>query len=196
MQNTQNKQKIIMLVETGLLLSLSAVLSLPFLTVHSPWLMGGSVTFGSMLPVILISFRWNTKWGMFSSFVLSLIQLVMGLNNVNYAPNAGYAIAIILLDYVIAFSVLGLGNMFQNKVKNTLTAIVGGITVSYFLRFVCHFFSGWLIWDALWPNEQGMSGWYYSLVYNGSYMLPETLLSILIAVLSYAALKKFWERQA
>ncbi|MGI6214563.1 MAG: energy-coupled thiamine transporter ThiT [Christensenellales bacterium] len=195
MQKIQNNQKTTKLVETSLLMALSIVLSLPFLTVHSPWLMGGSVTFGSMLPLILISFRWGTKWGMFSSFVLSIIQLLMGLNNVNYAPSAGYAIAIILLDYIIAYGVLGLGNMFQGKIKNTLTAIVMGIIVSYFMRFMCHFFSGWFIWDALWPNDQGMSGWYYSLIYNGSYMLPETLLSVLIALVSYKPLKKFWTRQ-
>ncbi|MGI6738620.1 MAG: energy-coupled thiamine transporter ThiT [Christensenellales bacterium] len=196
MIKTENRhQNTIRLVETALLLAISTLLSLPFLTLHSPWLMGGSVTFGSMLPIVLISHRRGVKWGMFSAFVLSLIQLILGINNITYAPNATYAIAIILLDYIIAFSVIGLSSIFKNIGRNKLLNILIGIVFSYFLRFVCHFLSGWLIWDALWPNEGGLAGWHYSLIYNISYMLLETLLALAICAVSYPMLKNLWEKQ-
>ncbi len=183
------------LVETAILLGIGTVLSLEFLTVSAPWMMGGSVTFGSTLVLILIAHRYGTKWGVFSSVVYALLQLVLGLKNVGYAPNALTAVAIILFDYLFAFGVLGLGALFTDRFKNRLTGISVGIAFTYFLRFVSHFIVGWLVWQALWPNEQGMSAMVYSFVYNGSYMLPEALIAIGIAVLTYPALKKYWERQ-
>ena len=181
------------MVESAILIAIGTVLSL--LSFASPWLMGGSVTLGSLLPVVLLSHRWGTKWGIFSAVVFALVQLVLGINNITYAPNAVTAAAIILLDYMIAFGALGLSAVFRGKTKGDLTAILWGIVLSYSLRFISHFLSGWLIWDALWPNEAGMAAPLYSLTYNVSYMAPETLIALAVAALSYPALKNFWQRQ-
>ena len=181
------------MVESAILIAIGTVLSLR--SFASPRLMGGSVTLGSLLTLVLLSHRWGTKWGIFAAVVYSLVQLVLGINNITYAPNATTAVAIILLDYIFAFGVLGLSAVFSGKVRSRLTGILLGIALTYSLRFVCHFLSGWLIWDALWPNEAGMAAPLYSLTYNASYMVPETLIALAVAAASFPALRKFWQRQ-
>ena len=64
--------------------------------------------------------------------------------------------------------------------------------LSFTLRFLCHFLSGWLIWEALWPNELGYAAPMWSLLYNGSYMLPETLITAVVAFASFGPLKRYW----
>ena len=64
---------------------------------------GGSITLLSMLPFILISFRHGVKWGLFTGFVNSLLQMLLGF----YAPPAPGLlplVGMILLDYVLAFT--------------------------------------------------------------------------------------------
>ncbi len=181
------------ITESSILLSVGIVLSLPFLNLNSPWLMGGSVTLGSMLPMVLIAWRHGTAWGLLSALVYSLTQIVLGLNNVMYAPDFLTAVWIILLDYVLAFGVIGLSYAIGSRVSKGLPGVLAGIVVTFALRFLCHLVSGALIWQVLWPNEDGMGPWVYSLIYNGSYMLPETLIAMALAALSYGPLKRFWE---
>ena len=114
---------------------------------------------------------------------ISLLQLILGVDNVQYATSVGMAIAIILLDYIIAYTVIGLSSMFGSS----RPAIIGGVVVTLGLRFLCHFLTGWMIWDALWPNEFGMTSAVYSLWYNGSYMLPEGIMTTIAVVLLYKA---------
>jgi thiamine transporter len=87
------------------------------------------------------------------------------------------AIAIILLDYIVAYTVIGFSGIFKDRAKNFKSALILGISVTFFARFLCHFATGWMIWDALWPNEFGMAAPLYSLCYNGSYMLAEAIIS-------------------
>ena len=67
-----------------------------------------------------------------------------------------------------------------------------GIAVTFCLRFVCHFITGVWIWDALWPNELGMSSVVYSLAYNGWYMGAELVLTEIVAMLIYQPLGKYF----
>lgn len=188
-----NDRTTLRITESAILLSVGIVLSLPFTSFGSPWLMGGSVTFGSMLPLVLIAYRHGTPWGLLCALVYSLAQVILGLNNVLYAPDFVTAAAIIALDYVLAFGVIGLSKMIGHAVHRGLPGLLAGIAVTYTLRFLCHLVSGALIWQVLWPNEDGMGPWLYSLIYNGSYMLPEVLIALALAALSYAPLKRFWE---
>lgn len=91
------------LVECALMIAVGTVLAqikifeMPF---------GGSVTLVSMLPFILVSFRHGVKWGLATGFVNSLLQMLLGF----YAPPAGTVAAfvgVVLLDYVLAFTLLG-----------------------------------------------------------------------------------------
>lgn len=178
------------LVECALMIAVATVLSL--FEFKGVWALGGSITFCSMLPLVIIAHRHGTRWGVPCALVFSLIQLVLGLNNVQYAPDALTAVGIILLDYVLAFTVIGFSACFNKLIKDRRWAIVAGIALTFFLRFLCHFASGVLIWEVLWPNGEGWAPVVWSLAYNGSYMLPETLITAVVAFISFKPLQKFW----
>ncbi|MEG2315140.1 MAG: energy-coupled thiamine transporter ThiT [Clostridia bacterium] len=155
------------LVECALLIAIGTVLSL--FDFKGPWALGGGITVCSMLPLVMIAHRHGTKWGVISALLYSLLQLLLGLSNVQYAPNALVAVGIIALDYVLAFTVIGFSACFNHVIKDRRWSIVAGIAVT-------------LSWaPALW-----------SFVYNGSYMLPEIIITALAAFVSYAPLKRFW----
>ena len=175
------------LTETAIMLALGTVLSM--IKIDMP--MGGGMTICSMLPLVVISYRYGWKWGGFSAFVYSVIQMLLGLDNVRYASSAVMAAGIILFDYIVAYTVIGFASLFGGKPTNSLKAVVIGITVSFFLRFVCHFITGMWIWDALWPNELGMTSAVYSAAYNGWYMAGELVLTIAVTLGLYAPLKKY-----
>lgn len=177
------------LVESALMIAVGTVLSV--LKVDSLWAFGGGLTIGSMVPLVLISHRWGIKWGTFTAFVYSLLQLILGMDNIQYATSVGMAIAIILLDYVIAYTVIGLAAMFGSS----RPGIIGGVVVTLGIRFLCHFLSGWMIWDALFPNELGMTSAVYSLWYNGSYMLPEILITAVLACILAPWVQKTFPRR-
>ena len=167
------------MTESALMVALATVLSM-IQIVNLP--MGGSVTAFSMLPICIISYRYNVKWGLFTAAVYGLFQMMLGMNNLRYATSIWVLIAIILFDYVIAFAVLGLGGMFRGKFKNNQAVELSvGIFIPCLLRYLCHFISGWTVW-GVWAPE-GMPAWQYSLAYNATYMIPETIATFVGAVL-------------
>lgn len=141
---------------------------------------GGSVTAVSMLPFILISFRHGTRWGLLAGFANSLLQMLLGGL---YAPPAGTAAAMagaVLLDYVLAFTLLGTAEIFSRPFgeKRRLWGVMTGTFAVCFIRFSCSFISGFLIWGSL--TEDGLAAILFSLGYNASYMVPETLLTLAV----------------
>ena len=190
-QRSQSSLATRKMLESAILIGVSLVLN-EFATFKAPWAFGGSVTLGSILPLVLIAWRWGTAQGLFSAFVFALLQMFIGFKNVTYGQNVLQMFFIAFLDYVLAYTVIGLAAVFKDRVKNHLVALGGGILLVCALRFLCHFLSGWLIWDALWPNDKGLSGIYYSLLYNGGYMLPETLIALVIALALFVPLRRYW----
>ena len=112
----------------------------------------------------------------------------------------GTLVGSILLDYILAFTVLGLGGMFRGHIKNDAVAFTLGSFVTMMLRYFCSFLSGWLLWSALneatymqeviatyIPGLANVSGTtlavVYSLVYNGVYMIPEIILTCVVGFL-------------
>ena len=179
------------LAESAVLIAIGTVLS--FFAFPGFWVLGGSITFCSMLPLVVLSWRYGVKWGTFCAFIFSLIQMLLGIANVQYADSVFTAILIILFDYVVAFSVLGLAALFKGKLANPRMELVLGITCTMLLRLACHFVSGVVIWEALWPNELGWAAPIWSIAYNASFMIPEIIITSLVAVLSYNHLEKFYQ---
>lgn len=179
------------MVETALFIAVATVLSI--FKIDMP--MGGGLTICSMLPLILISHRYGWKWGLLSSTVYSLLQLVLGLDNVSYATSAIMAIGIILLDYVVAYMVIGLSSLSEKFFGKTRRAVVVGICATFLMRYLCHVVTGAWIWDALWPNQYGMTPIVYSLAYNGWYMAAETVITVAVAVLIYKPLEKYFKSE-
>ena len=184
MSKTYSKTRI--LVECALMIALGTVLAnIKIYELAN----GGSVTLFSMVPFILVSFRHGVKWGLFTGFVNSLLQMLLGF----YAPPAPGLlplVGMILLDYVLAFTLLGLACVFAKPFKNRLLGVAVGTAIVCLIRFLCSFLSGVLIWGNL---NEGLPEWVYSLTYNGSYMLPETILSVVAVVLLHKAAPKLFK---
>ncbi len=152
---------------------------------------GGSVTLCSMLPFMLISFRHGIKWGLLTGFVNSLLQMLIGGL---YPPPAGTALAMfgeIMLDYVLAFTLLGLAGVFGREGKPG--QVTGGVLLTCLLRFLCSFVSGFLIWASI--AGEGIGAVIYSLGYNAEYMVPETILTLVVALLIRKIRPDFFRRQ-
>ncbi|MBQ3168547.1 MAG: energy-coupled thiamine transporter ThiT [Clostridia bacterium] len=178
------------LVESAIMIAIGTVLS--FITIASPWKLGGGITVCSMLPLVILAFRHGTKIGVFASCVYGLIQMIIGFSNVQYASNFMMAVGIVLFDYIVAFGVVGFSAIFTPFFKKRLPAILTGVLFTFVLRLACHFMTGVWIWEALWPNELGWASSLWSLAYNASYMIPEIVLTSIVIIASYKPLEKFW----
>ena len=191
-----------MLLAVAIVLEVMAKLFIPELP------FGGQITLVSMLPVVLISYRHGVKWGFVASATYALLEMAIGMKTVSAAFLPGYfgdgamivnALLMCLLDYVLAFSMLGLGGIFRNKLRTT-PALVCGSLVALGARYLCHIASGYILFSsyAEWFfTQEGFPAWgaqlvaaldpallglVYSVVYNGMYMVPEIILTAIAAV--------------
>ena len=144
---------------------------------------GGSITIG-MLPIFLYCARWGFGPGMLASVVYSLLQLFL---------DGAYAWGwqSMLGDYIIAFSVLGLAGLFARMKGGFFLGTVVGCAA----RFLVHYVVGATIWAEYMPPEFfGMtmtSPWFYSLLYNGSYMVIDMALVLIIGAILYKPMGKY-----
>lgn len=187
-----HKKHLLALVEGAMMLALAWVIDYlcalaPYNGVLFP--AGGSITVG-MLPIIYYSYRHGTAWGVGAGLVFSGLQMIMGW----YTPpaNTWWAVVLcILLDYVVAFAVIGAANLIARPFGESSTARrlagygVGGVAVCV-LRYVSSVLSGGILWGSYAPA--GMNPWVYSLAYNAGYMLPNAVLTGILAVLLCKAL--------
>ena len=187
------KVKTLQLVESALMIAVAVVLN-EFLKIPSP--LGGGLTVVSMLPLVIISHRYGAGWGLFTAFVFSLIELVFGLKNVGYATSTIMAAGIIFLDYILAYTVIGLSGVFGKS----RSAVAVGIAVTFTLRFICHWVAGAWIWGEWMPEEYMKmtmtNPWIYSALYNGWYMAAELVLTEIVAMLIYKPLEKYFRGEA
>lgn len=170
------------LCEGAIMVALAQVLSyLKFMELPN----GGSLT-PAMFPVLFFALRWGLWRGLGAGFVFGLLQLIF---------DSAYAWGwqSMLLDYLVAFTPLGLAGLFRGKAWGIFPGTVLGCAA----RFAVHYISGVTIYRIVAPTEIPGLGVYdnpalYSLVYNGSYMLPNTLLALAIAGVLYVPLKKYF----
>ena len=190
------------LTEAAIMVALAVVLSL-IKVYEAPY--GGSVTLLSMAPIIILSLRYGCGVGLAGGFVFSIIQLILGLNNVGWVPDLGGKVLCILFDYIIPFTLLGLGGMFRSirfskdeKTNLVVAALLGTLVVTL-IRFACHVFSGVVVWYALdleWyaddPNHivNRYGPVLFSTIYNGSFMLPEIIETCIGVPLLAVALRR------
>lgn len=171
-----------MLAESAIMIAFSTVLSMiTFFQLPA----GGSVTPFSMLPILIIAYRYGVKWGLGVGVVYGLIQMILGLSALSYATTALAAVCIILFDYIVAFGVIGFGGLFRNM-KNQAVGFTLGVTVACVLRFLCHFLTGVTVWadytGGIWNAVM------FSLTYNGSYMLPELVITVIVGAVLMSVL--------
>ena len=162
------------LVESAIMLAIATVLSFLKL-VDLPY--GGSITVASMLPIVIISYRHGVKWGLLTGLVFGIIQQLLGLNTLSYVTTWQSIVAVILLDYIIAFAAAGLGGAFRKTTSQPLAVLLGGLLVGI-VRYICHVISGATVWAGLSiPTEAALI---YSFGYNATYMIPETIVLMVV----------------
>ncbi|MDR7567131.1 MAG: energy-coupled thiamine transporter ThiT [Armatimonadota bacterium] len=133
---------------------------------------GGSITAGSMVPVYFVALRWGARRGILAGVLTGLVNFLLEpvfLHPVQF-----------LLDYPVAFGALGLAGLLRPV--PWVGVVVGGAG-----RFCAHFLSGVVFFRQYAPP--GVSPVVYSAVYNGSYMLPEVGISVVLTLLLLRALR-------
>lgn len=198
------------ITESAMLLAIAIVLELVAKMFIPEMPFGGQVTLVSMLPVVLISYRHGMKWGFVASFTYALLEMALGAKTVSAAFLPGYfgdgamivnALLMCLLDYVLAFTVLGLGGIFRDRLENKGAALACGSLVALGARYLCHIGSGYILFRgyAEWYfTQEGFPAWgaqlveklspqvlgiVYSVVYNGMFMIPEMVFTIVAALI-------------
>ena len=172
----ERKAKYLTLAECAIMLALATALS--FVKIIALPL-GGSVTLLSMLPIVIVSIKHGVKTGFITAGLYGVIQMLIGsdFNVASLADTAGVFVVCVLFDYILAFGVLGIAGIRR---RHGLVGQEAGVLLAVFLRFLCHYISGVTIWAGYAP--EGMSPGWYSFMYNGTYMLPECIFTMIGAV--------------
>lgn len=205
--NQKRKEDIKRLVMSAVMLGVATTLELisSFFPLELPF--GGRVTFVSMLPIVIIGYMYGTFQGVFTAFCFSIIQMLLGMKTVTafFMPGDEQmvlwkALLVCFLDYVLAYSVIGLSGVFKNRFKNKAVGLSVGSIFALFLRYIVHivsgavFFGTWAEWffsqeeyyeiigkkilDVFSGNSLSLI---YSVCYNGLYMIPEIILTAVAA---------------
>ena len=198
------------LTESAMLLAVAIVLELASKMFIPEMPFGGQVTLASMLPVVLISYRHGVKWGLVAGVAYAFIQMAIGARTVAAAFQPGYfgdgrmllnAFIMCVLDYLLAFTLLGLGGCFRNTIKRPGIGLACGSLVALAARYLAHVLSGYILfagWAEWFFTQDGFPSWgmalveklspgvlgfTYSLVYNAMYMVPEMIITAMAAML-------------
>ena len=198
------------LTESAMLLAVAIVLELVSKMFIPELPFGGQVTLVSMLPVVLSSYRHGVKWGLVAGVGYALLEMALGAKTVAAAFQPGYfgdgtmivnALIMCLLDYLVAFTVLGLGGLLRDRIRSAGAGLAVGAVVALGARYVAHIASGYILfsgWAEWFFTQEGFPAWgaslvealspellglVYSVVYNGMYMVPELLLTAVAALL-------------
>lgn len=167
-------RKMLRLVESGLMLAVATALSM-VKVLDLPY--GGSITAFSALPILIVAYRHGPGQGLLTALAYALMQLVLGGGALSYATSPAAAAAIVVLDYLLAFTVLGFGGIFRKKVQSQGAALVLGAVATGAMRYALHVIAGCTVWAGLSiPTEAALV---YSLAYNATYMVPETIVTAL-----------------
>ena len=181
--STKYHRNIRSLCEGAIFIAFAQILSYIRLLPNLP--NGGSITL-AMFPIILFSVRWGVGKGLCAGFIYGLLQMIF---------DGAYAWGwqSMLLDYLVAFTPLG----FAGLCKGKSWGIFPGTVIACISRFAVHFISGITIYKILVPTEVPGIGTFddptiYSLVYNGSYLLPSMVLVLIAAAVLYVPLKRYY----
>jgi len=202
--------KVKRLTESAMLLAVAIVLELISKMFIPEMPFGGQITLVSMLPVVLIAYRHGTRWGLVAAFTYALLEMALGAKTVAAAFQPGYfsdgvmllnAVIMCFLDYIVAYSVLGLGGVFRNRIHRPGIALMAGAAVALGTRYLAHIASGYILfagWAEWFFTQEGFPAWgaqlvdslspsalglVYSVVYNGFYMIPEIIFTMVASLL-------------
>lgn len=143
---------------------------------------GGSIDL-VMLPLIIFAVRWGFGWGLLAGLVFGTLKYFIGAHGeISWIS--------IIFDYSVAYAFVGFAGLFKQKYRVLpLAALVGCVA-----RFIIHYISGVTVYAQWMPEEfmgfSGMTPAFYSLLYNGTYMLPNTILAVALCLLLWKPLQR------
>jgi len=191
MQNQKNQKNLRIMIESAAMIGLAVLLS-HFKMFELPF--GGSITMFSMIPLVIIALRHGLVWGLASTFVYSVTYIITS-GAVGRLSGWGVAgprniIFCLLFDYIVAYMVIGLAGLFKPAIDKTPArtkkiAVAAAATLSVcILRYISHNISAVLVFYGLFadPGENVLT--YLigtALAYNATYMLPETIITLVAA---------------
>ena len=144
---------------------------------------GGSIDL-VMIPLVFFAVRWGAGWGLGAGLIFGTLKFF-------FAGGAALNWQSMLLDYSVAYMMVGLAGVMRNRKWSFVT---GGL-IGCACRFAIHFISGVTIYAIVKPTElmgaTFASAWPYSLVYNATYMLPNTVLVVAVGFAITAPLGKY-----
>ncbi|WP_019395091.1 energy-coupled thiamine transporter ThiT [Priestia filamentosa] len=152
---------------------------------------GGAISI-SMVPVLIVAFRHGIKGGLASGFLLGLLQVIVGPSQI-YTPVQG------LIDYLIAFTVIGFAGLTRKGIISSLTNNHTGKVILYvvlgsfagsFLRYLAHCVSGYFFFAVYAPKDVPLL--WYTIVYNSTYMIPAFVLSTIVTCLILISSKRLF----
>ncbi len=173
------KKSIYIIAECAVMIALSVSVSFFEIKVGA---LGGSVDF-VMIPLFIVCYRHGAKYGFLSCFTFGLLYCLVG-------GKFGYGLPSVLLDYILAYTACGVAGFFKGKSKFIEISVLLGCLC----RFAVHFISGVTLYAISTATEVGgivtSNAFLFSLIYNGLYMLPNTVVAIVIMSLLRIPLKK------
>ena len=198
------KKNLNWLVESAVMIALALVLELVAKMFVPEMPFGGQVTLVSMFPIVLVGWKYGLGKGLVTGFVYSIAEMLVGVKTISalmmptsedYLGSLTNVVLMFLFDYIIAFTVLGLGAIYKKSIKNNSVSLgIGAFTV-VFLRYVSHIVSGYILygaWAEWFFTQEGFYAWgqkimetfsgnslslVYSIIYNGMYMIPEIIIT-------------------
>ncbi len=204
------KKNLYWLVESAIMLSLAIVLEMVSKSIIPKMTFGGQLTIVSMLPIVLVGWKYGIGKGIVTGFVYSLAEVIIGIADgtisAAFLPpeqdglGVGRAILMLILDYLLAYTVIGLGAMYKKAIKNDGVSLSLGAFTVLSLRYISHILSGYILygaWAEWFFTQDGFYSWgetimntfsgnglslIYSIVYNGFYMIPEIIITTIVAV--------------
>ena len=166
----QGKTDVRALTYGALCMAMSFVLS--YIKLYSMPL-GGSVTLASMLPLLWYSNKFGVRNGLIAGAAYGLLQLIQKPEIYHWVQ--------VLLDYPLAFMMLGLAGSVKNLQLGSVIGVAG--------RWICHILSG-AIFFAEWVPEGWSNAWVYSAAYNGAYLLVDLIICIVLSFVLAKALDR------
>lgn len=205
----KNKKNIYWIAESAVMIALAIVLELVSKMIIPELPFGGQITIVAMLPVVVVSWKYGISKGVVTGFVYSLVQMALGAGTISaaampssddYLGSAGKVALMILLDYILAFTSIGLAAMYKNRFEKATVSLPLGACTVLLLRYLCHIISGYILygaWAEWFFTQEGFYAWgqaivekfngntlslVYSIFYNGVYMIPEIIITTIAAV--------------
>ncbi|WP_299033771.1 energy-coupled thiamine transporter ThiT [uncultured Anaerococcus sp.] len=170
--NNNSKWSTKMIAEGGVMLALAFILGRITLFKMPQ---GGSITAGQMIPLVIFAIRHGAGPGIVVGALYGILDMIFG-GSIYHPVQA-------ILDYPLAYASLGLVGLFSKDFMENqkIAPVIKGTLLGVFARFICHVLTGVIFFGSYAPEGQNV--WAYSIIYNGTFLGVEFVITIIIIYL-------------